>query len=176
MNKKLFVLLPAVLLLAACGGNTTSTTSGSTGGTETTDTGSTGSTTGTTTTSEEEPSIYGTAEAPITVAEYLAVVGTVTEAVNGTYSPEPFYIKGIADSNSALGSTWANIFLKDALTDTKSCKVQKALNGTGVTATEIGKNDTIVVKGYGEYYNGSYALYGGADGYENPSILSITRG
>lgn len=160
MNKRLLILLPAMaLMLGACGESTDPTTSTSTS--SSTDTSSTSSSSSS---SSEGPSAadYGTQEAPLTVAQFLSNVDRLVAKTSGTFSSFPFYVAGISDGSAAFSSTYSTydtIYLKDALTDSKSAKVQRSSRGEGIDADSIYKGDTLAIKGYAEYYGTSYSIF-----------------
>ena len=160
MNKRLLILLPAMaLMLGACGESTDPTTSTSTS--SSTDTSSASSSSSSS--SEGTPAAdYGTQEAPLTVAQFLSNVDRLVEKTSGTFSSFPFYVAGISDGSAAFSSTYSTydtIYLKDALTDSKSAKVQRSSRGEGIDADSIYKGDTLAIKGYAEYYGTSYSIF-----------------
>ncbi|MCQ2792837.1 MAG: hypothetical protein MJ221_00240 [Bacilli bacterium] len=171
MNKKLFVLLPAAaLLLAGCNGNNSS---GST---------TTSSSSSSTTSQPIGPSAedYGTAEAPLTIAKFLANVDRLVEKVDEVFSDFPFYVKGLSDGNALWDSGYSQFntfYLKDSLSDSKGAKVQRSVPGAGVASEPIGKGDTIALVGYAEYYNGGYSFFPNANVEEGGSVTvsSVTR-
>lgn len=155
-------------MLASCnrggGSSTTSSSSSSSSSTSTS----------TSTSTPPDPTIYGTRDEPLSIAQWTANVKTVVDPSEGTFSDHPFYVIGIADKSAALSTTYSNIFLHDKVDDNVSCKIQKAVNGGGISSKGVYRNDKLIVKGYVEYYAGGYSLY--PDGEDNPAILSITRG
>ncbi len=157
MNKNIFILLPAAaLLLAGCGGNNSSSSSSASS-----------SASSSTSTEPVGPKAedYGTAENPLTVAQYLENVERLVQKVDETYSEWPFYVKGVADANAPWDSSYsqyATFYLKDKVSDSKSAKVQRAKPGTGVSQQLYG-NDTVYLCGYAEYYSNGYSLFPNAN-------------
>ena len=126
MNKKLFVLLPAVmLLLASCDGNSESTT-----------TSSTTTTTTTTTTVKPGPKVedYGSKDAPLSVSQYLENVSRLVEKEEGAFSEYEFhvraYVRDVTEWNFSYNQ-FNNFYLVDQMGSKTSAKVQRAVNGSG---------------------------------------------
>lgn len=173
MNKKLFILLPAVMLmLTGCGDNSSSESTGSTSE-------STTATTTTTTTIETggDVAIYGSKDAPLTVAQFLENVDKNVEKVNEAFSDYEFYIKGYVKAKATWNDSYSqfNTFnLVDNMSDKKSAKIQRAKDGVGVTAgTTLGAGDQVVVRGYAEYFNGGYSIFPGE---KDPKVSNLVRG
>lgn len=173
MNKKLFILLPTVMLmLAGCGDNPSSDTTGPTSDPTTT-------TTPTTTITETggDKAIYGSKEEPLTVAQFLENVEKHVAKVDETFSDYEFFIKGYVKQKATWNDSYSqfNTFnLVDNMGDKKSAKIQKAKDGVGVDAgATLGAGDQVVVRGYAEYYNNSYSIFPGET---TPKVSNLVRG
>ncbi len=169
MNKKLFVLLPAVmLLLASCDGNSESTT-----------TSSTTTTTTTTTTVKPGPKVedYGSKDAPLSVSQYLENVSRLVEKEEGAFSEYEFhvraYVRDVTEWNFSYNQ-FNNFYLVDQMGSKTSAKVQRAVNGSGVEAeSTLCKGDMVTVSGYAEYYANIYSFF--PDG-SAPKVSNLVRG
>ncbi len=172
MNKKLFVLLPAaMMILTACGGGNTSSSSSASSS-------SSSSSASSSTSTVPVDTDYGTAEAPLSVAQFLANVDRLVEKTDETFSAKPFFVTGYANNNAVMGKSYLGaIYLKDALTDENSVKVTKSVLGESGVA-DVGTGDKLVISGYAEYYKSGYSIYGdsGDEAHPNPQILSSVRG
>ncbi len=122
---------------------------------------------------------YGSAEAPLTVAKFNEEAAKLGLG-EGDFSDEHFFVRGFIQSAPSLKSSKAyNIFkLVDNKTDTSYINVGGATLSDGIT--DIYQNDTVVIEGLGEYYNGYYSLFNrsksGDIPADNPTILSVSRG
>lgn len=148
MKKTLFLLPIAILALAGCTGGGTNPEPSPTP----------------TPTPTPAKGDYGTADNPLTVAEWKVKVAELVPAEAEAFSEHPFYVVGIPDKNAAFPSgtyqQFDTFFLHDDVTDTESCKVQRAKKGESFDGgNKLYKNDTVVVRGYAEYYSGSYSLF-----------------
>ena len=126
---------------------------------------------------------YGTAEAPLTIAEAKAVLEkTGTNKV----TPQPMFVKGIISTNKAFNTQYHNgeVWLQSDDGQTAkdfelwSCEIDAALNYSGDPAADELKGYEVVATGYGEKYNSTYELTnftpeGGTR--INPKIISMTR-
>lgn len=163
MNKKLFILLGATLLLASCSGNGGSTTSGT----------STPTTTGSSTTTGPKPGVnYGTAEAPLTVAQFQEEVEKDIGGIESTYSSARFYVKGINRTSIKYGtvknfSDTVKVYDSMHLFDGEKVGTEEGLpvfrciraSGSTITTESIFDGDEVVIHAYGEFYDGRYTLY-----------------
>ena len=147
MKKTLFLLPIAILALAGCTGGGTNPEPAPTP----------------TPTPTPAKGDYGTADNPLTVAEWKVKVAELVPAEAEAFSEHPFYVTGIADANADFQTGYqqfTNIFLKDDLSSSDSCKVQRAMKGESFDGgNKIFQNDTLVVRGYAEYYSGGYSLF-----------------
>ena len=126
---------------------------------------------------------YGTAEAPLTIAEAKAVLEkTGTNKV----TPQPMFVKGVISTNKAFNTQYHNgeVWLQSDDGQTAkdfelwSCEIDASLNYSGDPAADELKGYEVVATGYGEKYNSTYELTnftpeGGTR--INPKIISMTR-
>jgi len=124
---------------------------------------------------------YGTAEAPLTVAQAKAVLEKTGDAM----SKQPLFVKGIISTNKAFSTEYHNgeVWLQsDDGTVAKdlelwSCAIDASLNYSGDPVADELKGYEVIVKGYGKIYSGTYELTNATiDGNRvNPTIISMTR-
>ncbi len=173
MNKKSLILLPALMMiLASCGGSTSDASSEEKPSSETPS--SAESSSGDSTTSVD-PSVvnYGTAENPLTVASFNTEVAKLGLDETTNMSTEHFYVKGLAKTVPSFNSTYSSYMF--TLSDSKEAdgiKVTGAKLDTGVE--EPYQNDTVVVCGLAELYQEAYCIY--YTDTDSPAIKSVTRG
>ena len=161
MNKKIFALLPVMLLaLAGCDNNTTDPTT-STGPTTTPTT----IPTTTDTSNDEDAKIYGTFSNPLTVSQYLENVEQVLAKESGLFSDKKFYIRGYVKDVATWDDSYGQFntfYLLNSMSDKYGAKVQRAKDGVGMSAGDmLYKGDTVLVEGYAEYYANGYSIFPG---------------
>lgn len=153
--KKLLVLLPAaMLMLTACGGGNEPSKNPSTtseeGTSTTSQTTSVSSEDESTQTTSEDLSKYGTEEAPLTVAQALAVMNDECKE-DKAVTLHPMYIRGLvvtAATPSQYG--WSNFKLGDTMSEEGSVVVYTINKSEAVT--KLAQNDTLLLKGYGKLW------------------------
>lgn len=172
MNKKLFILLPAALLaLTACegfGGK-----DGAKSGEETSDTGSeSGSGSGTSGT-EVDPTDYGTAEDPLTVAEALAIAEEQC-AEDGDYTRQRVYVEGVVSDRPTVSSYgWGNFHVADV--GAQSSLLVWSANKTDSVST-VYQNDTIVVEGLIKKHQGVIEMSNTSQQQDYPTVIAREAG
>ena len=124
---------------------------------------------------------YGTAEAPLTIAEAKAVL----DKTGTDESKQPLFVKGIISTNKAFHATYHNgeVWLQsdDGQTakafEAYSCEIDASLNYPNNPAADELKGYEVVVTGYGKIYGDTYELTNVTrDGARvNPKIISMTR-
>ena len=124
---------------------------------------------------------YGTAQAPLTIAEAKAVL----DKTGTDESKQPLFVKGIISTNKAFHATYHNgeVWLQsdDGQTakafEAYSCEIDASLNYPNNPAADELKGYEVVVTGYGKIYNNTYELTNVTrDGARvNPKIISMTR-
>ncbi len=124
---------------------------------------------------------YGTAEAPLTIAEAKAVL----DKTGTDESKQPLFVKGIISTNKAFHATYHNgeVWLQsdDGQTakafEAYSCEIDASLNYPNNPAADELKGYEVVVTGYGKIYGSTYELTNVTrDGARvNPKIISMTR-
>ena len=124
---------------------------------------------------------YGTAEAPLTVAEAKAVLDKTGTAE----SKQPLFVKGIISTNKAFSSQYHNgeVWLQsdDGTVEKElelwSCEIDAALNYSGDPAADDLKGYEVVATGYGKIFGSTYELTNvSRDNVRiNPKIISMTR-
>lgn len=150
MKKSLLMLLPLLAItLAGCNENTSDASTS----------------TKTTTTVN-----YGTVDNPLTVADFREEAAKL-DLTNEAFSLKTFFVKGIIKSVPSTGSSYY-FRLADSKTDTSYVNVGGAVLSSSVTA--IYQNDTIVIEGLAECYEGYYSIYTNDD--IKPTIHSSTLG
>lgn len=128
---------------------------------------------------------YGTAEAPLTVAEAKAVLDEYPTKT----SKQPLFVKGIVSSNTAFHETYDNstIWLQsdDGANEQEfelySCEIDSGVeNAASYKTADALKGLEVVATGYGKIYGTTYELTNinikdetGADQRINPKILSV---
>ena len=124
---------------------------------------------------------YGTAQAPLTIAEAKAVL----DKTGTDESKQPLFVKGIISTNKAFHATYHNgeVWLQsdDGQTakafEAYSCEIDASLNYPNNPAADELKGYEVVVTGYGKIYGDTYELTNVTrDGARvNPKIISMTR-
>ena len=124
---------------------------------------------------------YGTAEAPLTIAEAKAVL----DKTGTNESKQPLFVKGIISTNKAFSATYHNgeVWLQsDDGTVAKafeaySCEIDASLNYQGDPAVDELVGYEVVVTGYGKIYGTTYELTNVTrDGNRiNPKIISMEK-
>lgn len=126
---------------------------------------------------------YGTAEAPLTIAEAKAVLD---KTGNQAYTKQPMYVKGVISTNKAFNTTYHNgeVWLQSddgsVAKDFElwSCEIDASLNYEGDPKADDLKGYEVVATGYGEKYNSTYELTNftptGGDRV-NPKIISMEK-
>ena len=124
---------------------------------------------------------YGTAEAPLTVAEAKAVLDKTGTAE----SKQPLFVKGIISTNKAFSSQYHNgeVWLQsdDGTVEKElelwSCEIDASLNYSGDPAADDLKGYEVVATGYGKIFGSTYELTNvSRDNVRiNPKIISMTR-
>ena len=120
---------------------------------------------------------YGTAEAPLTIAEAKAVLDKTGEAE----SKKPLFVKGIVSTNSAYASNYGNyseIWFQNADgTNAKEFEIYRGKAADSITSVYAAANSLagaeVVAKGYGKIYKGTYELTTSNNEPKNPEILSV---
>ena len=120
---------------------------------------------------------YGTAEAPLTVAEAKAVLDKTGDAE----SKQPLFVKGIVSTNTAYASNFGNyseIWLQNADgTVAKEFEIYRGKAADSITSAYADENSLagaeIVAKGFGKIFRNTYELTTSSNEPKNPEILSV---
>ena len=120
---------------------------------------------------------YGTAEAPLTIAEAKAVLDKTGEAE----SKQPLFVKGIVSTNTAYASNYGNyseIWFQNADgTVAKEFEIYRGKAADSITSAYAAADSLagceVVAKGYGKIYKGTYELTTSNNEPKNPEILSV---
>ena len=169
MNKKIFILLPALLAigLASCGEDTSTTSSSSS------------SSSNASTSKPVEPlKEYGSLDEPKTVREFLDFCDENVEKEDYAHTDGVFYVKAVARQYSyyAQGSFY-RIDLSDKSDDDYQVPAFSVARESDVNVEEMYRDDEVVIKGVGEYYEGRYTIYPLQikTHYVQPTLLSFKR-
>ncbi len=163
MKKRSLILLPAMILLAACGPADQSTSSTPT----------------TTTTSEVTPVKvdYGSLESPLTVTKFLEEAAKL-ELENGKFSEKHFFVKGVAQTYFAWNETYNN-YDKFKLGETKTSETKIDVTGMqrGTGIDDVYQGDTFVLEGLAEKYNDELCIYFDKNANDYPVVQKlVSRG
>lgn len=157
MKKKSLILLPAMMLLAACG-----PTEG-------------GSTTSKSSDGGDTPSVvnYGTLETPLTVSEFLLEADKL-QLENQAFSEKHFFVKGVAQSYFTWNSSYKN-YDKFQLGETKTSEVKIDVTGMqkGTGVDDVYQGDTFVVEGLAEKYKDALCIYFNKDANDYPAVRAL---
>lgn len=107
---------------------------------------------------------YGTLNSPLSVSELNTTIAEVVTNTNGSYSDEKFVVKGIIVStptkytsgNSAVN--YNTFQIRDENDNNSVFSIQRMSLTLPAGIDNLYAGDTIIVEGYGEYYNG-YCLF-----------------
>ena len=120
---------------------------------------------------------YGTAEAPLTVAEAKAVL----DETGTSESKQPLFVKGIVSQNTALSSygNFDEVWLQNAdgsvAKEFELYRVKFDASVTDAPTTENGlAGYEVVAKGYGKIYRDTYELTTSSNEPKNPLIIAAT--
>lgn len=163
MKKRSLILLPAMMLLAACGPTDQSTSATPT----------------TTTTSGVTPVQvdYGSLESPLTVTKFLEEAGKL-ELENGKYSEKHFFVQGVAQTYFAWNDTYKN-YDKFQLGETKTSETKIDVTGMqrGTSINDVYQGDTFVLEGLAEKYKDALCIYFNKDANDYPVVQKlVSRG
>lgn len=114
---------------------------------------------------------YGTAEAPVSVTEALAIAAKQCANSNDV-TKQVVYVEGVVKSVGSIGSYYSNIYITDENDSTKEILVYSMNKTTGVA--DPAQNDTIVLYGYIKNYNSTIEFASANSQY--PVIVSNVRG
>lgn len=125
----------------------------------------------------EAVNIYGTLENPLTVSEARQLI----DDVNGGYTAEKMYVKGIVTSSSynTQYSNYNDVWLQseDGKTtqyfDLYHSELGDSVQGD-YTATDALAGKEVIAYGYGKKYNSTYELAPQNNNVNKPVILSVT--
>ncbi len=174
MNKNSLVLLPiAALFLAGCN-NTPAESDTTSSETPSSSTSSSSSETPSSSSTSETVTVnYGTVDAPLSIAEFNTEADKL-DLGNEDFSAEHFFVKGYVVDVPTFYSSTSTYKLK--LTDGKNDTTYINVNGVKIdTGVEVPcQNDTVVVKGLAEFYNGKYSIWYTESDF--PELKSVTRG
>lgn len=168
MNKRILILLPALFAmgLASCGEESTSTSSSS-------------SSTSSSTSKPVEPlKEYGSLENPKTVKEFLDFCNENVEKENNALTDGVFYVKAVVRQYCYYNNgAFYRIDISDKSDDEDQVPVFSVAKGNGVTVEKLDRDDEVIVKGFGEYYDGRYTIYEGTvkKHYVQPTLLSYKK-
>ena len=120
---------------------------------------------------------YGTAEAPLTVAEAKAVL----DKTGDQESKQPLFVKGIVSTNTAYASNFGNyseIWLQNADgTVAKEFEIYRGKADDAITSAYAAENSLagceVVAKGYGKIFRNTYELTTSSNEPKNPQIISV---
>lgn len=126
---------------------------------------------------------YGTAEAPLNIAEAKALLDKLG---SGVVSKQPLFVKGIISTNKAFSSQYHNgeVWLQsDDGTVEKAfelyrCELDASLNYSGDPAADELKGYEVVATGYAKIHSSTYELTNANDASGtnvNPKIISMKR-
>lgn len=169
MNKKLFLLPVLVLLLAGCGKKTASSSSQPSSEQPSSEPSS-GDTSSSS--SEEETTNYGTVDAPITVAEALAICEDELEE-SGDWTKSELVVKGLVVNSPTNKETFS-----------QQIKIADSVDGTQLLVYSMNhdagkapyKNDELTVKGWVTLYGSTIEFSNSADaGKDYPVEVALTR-
>ncbi len=158
MKKRSLILLPAMMLLAACGptdGSSSTTTGGDT----------------------PSPSSvnYGTLEAPLTVTNFLEEAAKL-KLENQAFSTKHFFVKGVAQTYFAWNTSYKN-YDKFKLGETKTSETKIDVTGMqrGEGITDVYQGDTFVVEGLAEKYNDALCIYFDKTANDYPAVRKLVE-
>lgn len=110
---------------------------------------------------------YGTQDAPLTVTEANDLILAETGKTNKKFTKKSIFVKGTLTTDNGYNSKYKNYTF--TISDgSKTLKIQRAVLGSGVSS--IKKGDTVILSGYGEYYNGC-CMY--PNGSTKPTVVAI---
>ena len=164
MKKRSLILLPAMMLLVACGPTDQST--------------STTPTTTTTTSGVTPVKVdYGSLESPLTVTKFLEEAGKL-ELENGSFSEKHFFVEGVAQTYFAWNNTYKN-YDKFKLGETKTSETKIDVTGMqrGEGIDDVYQGDTFVVEGLAEKYEDELCIYFNKKANDYPLVQKlVSRG
>ena len=126
----------------------------------------------------DQASIYGSLEHPLTITQAKQII----DDNSGALTSEKMYVTGIISSNSAYNtqySNYDNIWLQseDGQTanafDLYRCKLDQSVQGDFAGANSLA-NYQVVAYGHAKKYNSTYELSPDSNNANNPVILSAT--
>lgn len=111
----------------------------------------------------------GTAEKPISVSTALKSLATLNLA-STTYTSERMYVTGVVTKNA---DKYGGFYIADPADRTKSIQVYNSVKDKSITA-DICQNDTVVLNGFVENYNGTLEFTKNGD--ETVNVTSLKAG
>jgi hypothetical protein len=111
----------------------------------------------------------GTAEKPISVSTALKSLATLNLA-STTYTSERMYVTGVVTKNA---DKFGGFYIADPADTTKKIQVYNSVKDKSITA-DICQNDTVVLNGFVENYNGTLEFTKNGD--ETVNVTSLTAG
>jgi hypothetical protein len=111
----------------------------------------------------------GTAEKPISVSTALKSLATLNLA-STTYTSERMYVTGVVTKNA---DKYGGFYIADPADTTKKIQVYNSVKDKSITA-DICQNDTVVLNGFVENYNGTLEFTKNGD--ETVNVTSLTAG
>ena len=119
---------------------------------------------------------YGTAESPLTVAEFYTEAAKLGLG-SGEFSTEHFFVEGYVDSSMVWNEGYGN-FNKFKLATAKGSETMVEVSGAkrGEGVSDVYHNDTIVLEGLAEVYNDVLCIYFDINANDYPSIIKVENG
>ncbi len=115
---------------------------------------------------------------PYSVAQFLDYCNKNVEKVNNSFSDGYFHVKALA-KEVAYYNTSSSVFFKitlvDAIDSEDNIPTFKIVKGDGINQNIIYQGDEVLIKGYGEYYDGRYTIYPNDTVDVSPTLLSYTN-